>query len=627
MIKNSGFRRGQIALYVILGVVLVASVVFFVIVQQTGIPFGTEDEAFAPVFSYYQSCIEQETRLALQLAGSQGGHVFVPDYIPGNDYAPSSNHLNFLGFPVPYWSYVSASGTLRESIPSMPQIEGEVNQFVQEGLRNCDLDQFAAQGINAHADEPSVHVSVKDTTVSVQVTTHVYASNSESTGEKTSYSLVIPSKFGKFYSIARAIYKKEQTDAFFEGFAHDVLYLNAPVTGTELSCAPLFWQTQRVFGDLKTALEGNFAAIRFNGKSSGKTTSADYFAVDVPTGGESVNVLYSSEWPTKIEVNGEGVDEALMRADPVGTQPGLGMLGFCYVPYHFLYDLSFPVMIQVYNADELFQFPLTAVIENNVPRQTNETRGFIEASSQEDNVCAFLTQPVEISVVDFNLHPVDGNVTYECFNQDCRLGQTRNGKLSTMAPACVNGYLKVRAGGYTEQKQLFSTNEERFADVVLEREFPVNVSLRVGGSPLKGTAVVSFTRSDGERSVSVALPYSSTVLLSEGMYDVRVYVYDNSSITLPASTTQQCVTKPKEGLLGFFGSTEEECFDVTIPETKLEYALIGGGTAPEYFVESQLEKGTMELRAPVFARPTSLDMLQKNFEQFDANPVEVTFHA
>lgn len=617
--------KGQTAVYIILAIILVVGIIFFVVYRTAIQGEKTSEGDFTPVFEYYDSCIESEGRTAIQLIGSQGGRIEVPAYVPGSDYAPFSNHLNFLGFPVPYWYYVSGSGIIRENVPTLQNMEQEMSRFIAEGLVNCDLEQFKLQGMEASASEPIVKVTIRDTKVYIDVSSKVRVQREGNAAEKVVHRIELNSKLGRFYTVARTIYKEERDNAFFENYAQDVLYLYAPVTGTELQCGPKIWQTQQVIDDLKTGLESNFQTIKFKGSYySLRNDTRKYFVVNIPSD-ENVNVIYSKQWPTKVEIQGDNVDEAIMRADPVGTQPGLGAMGFCYVPYHFVYDLSFPVIVQVFNSDEMFQFPVVVVIDKNVPRQANLTSSLISSTEQDFDLCAFMNQDIDVSVTDVNMEPVDANITYECFNQQCRLGQTRNGQFSGRAPACVNGYIQVSAGGYATQKQIFSTNKETSADIVLEREYDISLNVSVGGKPLKGTAIISFMRDDGEKSASVALPFYNTVTLSEGIYEVRVYVYDNSTITIPASSKQQCINKPKDGLMGFFGATEEECFDITIPETKLDNVIIGGGVSTEYLLASELAKGKAILKVSEFPRPNSLEQMQENFERFDVNPVEVVF--
>ncbi|MEK6886888.1 MAG: hypothetical protein AABW88_03575, partial [Nanoarchaeota archaeon] len=74
-------------------------------------------------------------------------------------------------------------------------------------------------------------------------------------------------------------------------------------------------------------------------------------------------------------------------------------------------------MIQVYNTEEFFQFPVVVVIDNNVARQAQLSEGF---GQQEDfDLCQFKEKAVEVNLYDVNLNSVDGNLSYGCFDKRC----------------------------------------------------------------------------------------------------------------------------------------------------------------------------------------------------------------
>jgi len=75
--------------------------------------------------------------------------------------------------------------------------------------------------------------------------------------------------------------------------------------------------------------------------------------------------------------------------------------------------------------------------------------------------------------------------------------------------------------------------------------------------------------------------------------------------------------------LGFFGSTKEECFDIILPETKIEHALIGGGSGNVYITESQLEDGRIKVSVDSLPVPKSLEELQYNYASFESLVVDV----
>lgn len=621
MIFDKKIKRGQVAIFIIVAVVIVGAVLIYFVFREN-LQGDEIPEELLPVFDYYQSCIEYESRGGLQVAGSQGGYVDVPPYVPGSDYAPFSSHLNFFGAPIPYWYYVSANGLIREQVPAESEIEQQLENYIEDGLLRCDFELFYQQGFNVAIGELDVNVQIEDANVDVSVNADLQVSKGEVSARQSVHEINLDTKFGKFYNLARKIYSDEKEKAFLEEMAVDVLYLYTPVDGVEIQCGPKIWSTVNVMNELRDGLEKNFETLKFSGDYYELSDEKrKYFVLDTPVT-ESVNVMYSKNWPTKIEINGEGVDDDIMVAQAVGTQAGLATMGFCYVPYHFVYDVSFPVMIQIYDTNELFQFPVVVVLDKSYPRNGLES-GFTE--EPDFDLCEFPTENIEVNLYDINLRRVNANVSYECFNQRCNLGESRNGRLVGMAPACLNGYLNIRADGFAEKRQGMSTNSERKADVILDREREVNVSLTVGSSPLRGNAIISFLRDDGF-AASAVLPGLEKIKLSEGSYDVKVYAYGNASVTIPASTKTECVDAPRSGVLGFLGGTKEKCFTISLPETKIENALIGGGNVRTYMLDSELEKGGLKLRVDPMPIPKSVDDLQKNFEAFETKRVDFEFY-
>ena len=623
MILNRG---GQIAIYVIIAIVIVAGIVA-VVVLRGNVGGGTgRPEELKPVFDAYIGCIEEQTKAALDLVGTQGGRVYLDDYIPGSEYAPFSNQLNFLGFGVPYWYYLSGNGVVKENIPSKGEMEKDVARYVEENLRNCNLERFYEQGYEINIGEiKDVKVSIGDTSASIEVDSELSVSKGNSSATDSASKIVVQSKIGKFYNLARQIYDKEKNEAFLENYSVDVLRLYAPVDGVEIQCSSKIWKTREVTGDLKKGLEANIGKLKLQGSYYKLQDEKNkYFVINQKTD-ESVNFIYSPSWPTKIEIAGDGIDDELMTANPVGQQEGLGILGFCYVPYHFVYDLSYPVMIQIYNGEEIFQFPVAVVIDNNVPRKA-EGAGADYLGQENFDLCAFKNQEVEISLYDTNLNKIDGSVYYECFDQRCRLGETKNGKFVGEIPSCVNGFLKVKAENYSDARQLFSSNSEKAADVILSRQYEVDVSVKVDGKEVNdGTAVVYFGGQKDTKSASAVLPGQSKIKLTEGGYDLLVYIYSNTSVVIPASKKTQCQELPESGILGIFGSTKEKCFDIDIPETKIEYGLSGGGKSNTYLLESELAKGKVTVEVHGLGKPETLEQLQNNFAAFDSQGVSLEF--
>lgn len=605
--------QGQVAIWIILAIVIVGGVLTYVVVQKDLLKGGSGDD-FDQVFSYYEQCIAQETAGGLDFAGSLGGRIESGSYIPGSEYAPFSSHLDFLGFPVKYWYGITGNGLIREDVPTLSEIEGELGEFVQDRLQTCDFDSFRERGMSVEVEEVTVNVRISDKETVVDASSMISVSNGIESRRKGNYHVRVPSAFGSLYKEARDVYTYEKRSSFLENYSVDVLRLYAPVDGVEISCAPKVWKSRDVVSELRTALQANIGNLRFSTGIPSTNKDAEYFTIEGRKE-HDVTFLYSPTWPSKIEI--EGGDGELLIANPVGIQEGLGILGFCYAPYHFVYDVSYPVMVQLREGDEVFQFPVVVVIDNNIAREGEPSE--YEDALESPDVCSVATQDIAVKVMNRELERVDATVSYSCFDQRCGIGVTQGGEVRGKIPACVNGQLQARAEGYFDAKELFSSNEENNAEIILDRKYVVNVSVLVDGKETKDQAMVSF---EGAESLGTLLPDNPSALLREGLYNVTVWVYGNSSVTLPESKSTQCVDVPQGGFAGFFGATDEECYDLTVPATKIEKALAGGGKSEVYFFEDQLKKGNIELHVSGLPRPNSLEQLQKNYQSFDGMGVE-----
>jgi hypothetical protein len=290
---------------------------------------------------------------------------------------PFSSQLGFMGYGIPYWYYVSGNGIVREQVPSEEKMESQLNDFLEERVVNCDFSQFEEQGfeIEFNTEEIEVVTDIKENLIEVEVEHDISISFGETSWRGSRHSVEPDSSLGKFYNIASKIYQHHIDTMFLENYGVDILRLYAPVDGVEIGCAPKIWSVDSVRRGLIEALEANIPAIKVEGDYySLRSPENKYFVNDI---GESVDAnvkfMYLREWPMKMEVWPS--EDGLLRADPVGLQQGLGMLGFCYVPYHHVYDLAFPVLIQVFAGREMFQFPVVVVIDKNKPREAEDAEG------------------------------------------------------------------------------------------------------------------------------------------------------------------------------------------------------------------------------------------------------------
>ncbi len=618
-------RRGQVTLFVIVAIVIVGGIVSFFAFKDS--LFGEKiSSEFAPIYAQYEQCIKEESDNAIRLLESQGGRIDAGAVLPGNDYNPFSSHLFFLGNPIPYWFGVSGNNLVIDNVPTVSEMENEIAVYVSERVNECDFSQFLAQGFIVEIDNGvEVDILIDESHVAVNVNVPLVVRKEDRSARRSSHKVFVDSKLKKLYNAAIDVYSAEKNYVFLENYALDVLQSYAPVDGVEIQCSPKIWKTPDVVKELKNALSANIAAVRFEGPFLRENEVDDkYFTVNAQVN-EQVQLMYLPEqFPSKIEVS--PATQAVMIAEPVGTQEGLGMMGFCYVPYHFVYDVSFPVIVQIGDGFENFQFPMVVIIDNNLPRNAT-LKDLVEV--EDVDVCTFADGDATINTYDSQLNPIEAEVHYSCFDSLCDLGKTKlSGEmavLQTKIPICLNGYLIAQAEGYADSKVTFSSNSENLGELILQKEYPIEVNLRMGGKTTGNmTAVVHFT-SNEIYSKSAILSESKMLNLKEGLYDISVFVYGNSNIVIPATRKTECFQVSRGGIVGIFGGTKEECVDVEIPSVNIDYALRGGGKTTSYILESELANGKVTIDVSELPKPTSIEQLQYNHEVFDTLGVQLEF--
>ncbi len=597
-------RRGQVTLFIILAILVVGGVVaYFVLRNGTG---QTIPENFQPVYDYYVSCLKTQARGGISLLGEQGGRINVGKFSPGSAYMPFSSQLDFMGQPVPYWMYVSGNNLLTENVPTKQEMERELGKYISERVGFCDFSKFKKQGFVVFVNNGSVTTTINDLSVDVDVENRVTIFKGNNSVSISSHRFSVTSKLGKFYGLAKQVYDYEKAHMFLEKYALDVMRLYAPVDGVSIGCTPKVFVEKNIAQKIKEGLAANIAEIKLDGSyydlSSNKSK---YFVVnDGVKNDESVSFMYMSDWTTRIKMYGDKV------ARPVGLQPGMSVLGFCYVPYHFIYDIDFPVMVQFYDDDELFQFPMGVVISKNQPRTALPTQS---GRTIESKVCDAKNQNVSVSVEDVNSKPVNAEISFRCLNSICNIGSSKEmGKKSVLMakfPQCVNGFIIADADGYASAKYKISTNEKHSATIILKKKY--NLSLDLGNVK---KAVVTFSSDD--YSSTVVYPDSKSVELVEGYYNVSVFAYDNSSLKFPATSKNKCVDVPESGLSGMFGATTQKCYNVKMPEMDVSFAVVGGGKTREYITSDELSKTkTLNLNVPMFGLPSNIDGLMANYDR------------
>jgi len=625
-------KKAQVSLFIIIAIIVVTSVILITLFIEKQKTIPTE---FQVIENYFLGCIKYNTEEGARILGEHGGYIKLPKFEPGSAYMPFSSQLNFFGSFIPYWFYISGNNIMKSQVPSLTRMEKQLSEFLEEEIEKCDFSDFKKQGYNIITGKPRASVKIKDNFISVVMQYPITISKGNSKSRIAIHKVEVKSKLGKFYNLAKKIYEEEQSNFFLENKTLDVLYLYAPTNNVELSCAPKVWLKHEIERDVKEAIAANIGNLKLKGSYyKVKDKEKKYFIIDFPgVVDENINFLYSPSWPTRFKIwssNKETNEKGeILVARPIGLQKGLGILGFCYLQYHFIYDIAYPVLVQIFDSytSELFQFPMVIYInKNKIRKHTNAEM----PESIETDLCKYKITPISIYTYTQDFKPIEANISFKCLNEICKVGQTtlvgEEAVLKTNLPQCLNGFIIASSDGYAESKLQIDTNREALAELILQPLYNLSLEVLLGGVPLAQDerAIVTIQADNGKTQI-IAYPQQKSIQLKEGNYRISLQIYRKGEILIGEQKTTYCVKVPASGIKSFFGIKEERCYDIDIPSQTLTEIIVGGGTTVAYFMEEELKNSDkLTLIASIVGTPKNLFELYDIYTVIEENAIDVS---
>lgn len=647
--------KGQVTLFVILGIIIAASVVLVYVFRAEVLKSTWERErekaALVPpqallIKNHIDGCVKQTGEEAVKILGSQAGYIDIPADIVARGVAnPFSNSLSLGGgAEVPYWFYQSAAGVLKENIPTKREMKLAIEKYVDEHLSDCiNFEQFGEQGYLITAGRAISQVEIEDEQVLVSVDYPVEIEIRDFKFELSKFYEKVDYALGRLYNLALKVLKTEDDEKFLENKTLDmmIVYDEIPYSGVDFECSPRSWKRSEVERDFKNIVESNIPYIKIKDTDYILSDQAHrYYEVDADANAEDINVnfLYSSNWPTYFDIVSHPGEE-LLRGEPYTMENRMAAYLaslFCLNQYQFVYDVKYPVLISLSDGDFSFQFVVQVIIDNNQPRQNKLITDYVYES--ESPICDKGVTDIKVYALaatpSGSLQPVENaKISYHCITTVCDMGVTKLGEgevaLTTKFPLCINGFMQAEKDGYWMGKEQFSTNQEGIISVVMEKIYELDLDARLitSSGDVRNLAenekiVFQFENLDNGYVTSVIWPGSETIKLTAGNYRVssQVLMENAAGIDVPARNVESCSEVPRSGILGLLGSTTKKCSTVTIPGTRLTNALIGGANFDWSVSRGQLASGKVitlySFRDKV---PRSLDDIREITENINTN--------
>ena len=637
-------KRAQVTLFIILGIVILAVVAFLLylngILTEANLKKLTEKTQAVPlqaqpVKQYITSCVEETAKEGITLLGLQGGYINPPeDPLPRSIINPFSSSLEFFsGYEVPYWFYESSNGIQKTQIPTLQNMEQDLEIYMNEQLPHClfNLSLFDEYSIEFKDDIES-DVTIKSDWVKVDVNYPVLISIEGITTQLERHSATIDVPLGKLSVMANDILKKENEEYFLEKVTEDalVLYDNIPYHGESFDCQPKTWLKQDIEKQLKEIISMNINAVKI---ADTKNSDVDpYFLVrlsapsyrDIET-----SFTYLPEWPFQLEING---GEEILKEDSATGSAALLMNLLCINTHNFIYDIKYPVLISLYDENSLdgftFQFATQAILDNNQPRENR--LGTEDIAATNKRVCESADMPMRIYAIDEETGASlnHASIGFSCAGTFCDLGETDvvsvdDYALDVKMPQCLNGIININREGYGQSNLIIDTLESADVFVSLKPVYTKTLVLkaiengRIRDLREDERAILEFSNEEDQYSIT-ATDKNKEIGLIEGNYFIRSYITRDKNIMLEDKDVEYCTDIPRKGILGIFGSTKKKCFTTTIEGTTLDSVLIGG--AEFSFSFDDLQKGEeIIIYNIVEDTPINIPELEELYESIQQN--------
>ncbi len=413
-------KKGQVTLFVILGLVIVIGLAFYFYIQNRSQPILNVERftgEVGRVQAYVESCIEQVGRRGLDELGRHGGYIdpLNPEYTPFtidyNNIDQSESDLAFLDYRnkdsgIVYWQYAKSSDDcwhceVSSLSPPIASMEEQLGLYIDDNLQSCldDFSSFKEQGyiINSMTNS-TTDVSIVDTKIlfltnyTIEVTL-----NNQVTYVPLFYN-EIDFPLLKYYAMAVNITQNQIDNNYLDYYAIYLVGQHAsldaakfpPLSSYQTGYATVFWSKTNIKRNYESLLNSYMPFFRVVGTANDVSTNFTtrpieqkmYDAMRLPLFDEKsvrdydlknieITHVYAGQ-PIYLNVNPSDGDmlSTILERDSFGKKFS-GLLSS--VPpeqsYEYYYDISYPVIVMIRDntpgKEYTFMFALQGNIKEN----------------------------------------------------------------------------------------------------------------------------------------------------------------------------------------------------------------------------------------------------------------------
>ena len=549
-------KRGQIAIFVIIAIVLVVAILGFVFLERGSVEekideqqdlAASVDVEVKPVYEFVQTCLEKYAVEGTDILGARGGYIYLPSDVETNNFFNDEFETivelnNILEVEekdgmneIPFWATQD-----RLAIPSKKFMEEQLEIYLEHAITTCvnDFEGAELDEMNIVPGEINVEVGMWDFLM-IRVEWPI---NIDYRGESfvvKNYEHRLPVNFEKIHSIAFALASNELAYTYLEEHAKSLISLYSysggpkapgivpPFSFSEVNqnCDSVSWTKDEVKSTLKSIFSKNFEHLhigntQFERKITGEPMSQgvydsfiyDFFDREFPE--VSIEFEYSPAHDIVLDISPSLGDSIV--PDKV-SQTGIPFFpNFCTFKYRYKYDIATPILIKIKDDESFrigggfeFYFPIKLFLCGNQERFCTGQADFLKDLNNADYFgsdylddyntydCAFVGAERNFNVRDVESNSAISNVdiTHSCegYSNTCYLGRTgEGGSLISGLPECSQPKIQLHKQDYA----LLETGVQE--NYQIERVKDMNVDVKLIHA---GTFVKNYYLSNGFTSI------------------------------------------------------------------------------------------------------------------------------
>ncbi len=519
-------KRGQVTLFIIVGIVILFLLGLFVTMFDIEIPtFRGPPGEIESLVRYTDDCITSVASDGSFVMKMQGGYINPPQ-----ELNEAGSYVN-MGFFVPYWLYDE-----RSYMPSKAQMERELAGYIDENLENCldDYEPFSHE-FEVEMNASNTTVDIIDNKILIETIMPIRADKLgvDEVYHWDNFPAELDDRLGELYSLAKDIMRYANNHAFLEDYTDEMIassdYL--PFTGMDISCSPNIYFEHELKEYTQTLIMHNLEFLQFlntDYEESGISYYDNLYKIDFTDnhyGDLSVDVMYNPGWGMDFEAtpSDSGVVEPFMFE-------AYNFLRTCIQVYNHRYNIEYPVMIRVMdesNHQEIFQFATPVMLKRNEPNRYGTIEGWPAEGEdlvddlgyclEMDNMTIYgldddgsmtaeeqevqkMTNSLQVYAQDAAFGYPEGvlegvDISYQCVEAVCDIGTTGYGNgdsmlghletspyIESLFPDCENGIIIAEKDGYHESLYHQTVSDETDGSQVtidMYKLEPLNYTVRV----------------------------------------------------------------------------------------------------------------------------------------------------